>query len=70
MSFLDKIMPFFVGHRTEIVASLTFVMNALSAFDVIPADVVWKMNQAALPLGAAFFAAKVDRIQPVIAAKK
>lgn len=60
-NFLDSIIPFFVGHRTEIIGLATTILKILAATGVIPHQVGDIAGEVGIPLGLATLGAKVSR---------
>ena len=61
MALFDTLFPFLIGHRTQLTALLTTILNVLGATGVIPAGILGTINSIAAPLGLGFLAAKVSR---------
>lgn len=58
---MDKILPFFVGKRTEILAVVYAVLQLLVSAGVLSPESISPMTDVIAPLGVATFAAKLGR---------
>lgn len=58
---MDKLIPFFIGKRTEIICILAAVANLSVIVKPTLRPMVEAINTVLAPLGFAFFAAKAAR---------
>lgn len=60
MNVLDKLFPFLVGNRTQILGAVYFIFRALAAFGVIPNHVANQAGELIRPAALATLAAKLQ----------